>query len=395
MKEQVFNTDHLEKVRRKRRRRKVRIAVVLGVLLAGALVWLTGIGSLYLTRIGSVLETWELRLHPGNGCPVALTMGTQTRSHALTGALVLMDDRDVYVYSDTGSALRNFQHGYARPGLAAGKTRFCIYNQGGRELRIEGRSQSYGTLNTAKAIQFAAMSAGGNFAVVTQSDTYQAQMTVYSDSMDELFSWYCANEYPTIAAFSPSGREVAVGCVTSGGGTLQSVLYLVNADGERASLRRTDSLILQLTYRSSGQLAVAYDDAVVLYDARTLEVQAEYALPGSLLCCDLGGANILLVQGNDSMGAGVELTVLSDALQPVRTVSVGDMVRQCALQDGRAWLIGKNQIFCYTVEETAGADTSFQPEHRPICLIPGERKLLLLTARQIVEIMPPTEQQSE
>ena len=87
--------------------------------------------------------------------------------------------------------------------------------------------------------------------------------------------------------------------------------------------------------------------------------------------------------------------MLSDALQPVRTVSVGDMVRQCALQDGRAWLIGKNQIFCYTVEETAGADTSFQPEHRPICLIPGERKLLLLTARQIVEIMPPTEQQSE
>ncbi len=397
MQERILSTEHLERIRRKKRQRKIRAAVILCLLLMTVLIWLTGIGSTYLARIGSVLETLELQLRPGNGFPVSIAMSSDTQARPMTNALVLMDEKDVYVYSDTGSALRSFQHGYARPGLAAGNTRFCVYNQGGKELRIEGRSQNYGTLTTAHAIQFAAMAPNGNFAAVTQSDSYQAQMTVYSDTMDAMFTWYCASDHPTRAAFAPSGKQLAVGCITSGGGSLQSVLYLVDETGEIASVRRENSLILDICYRNGDQLAVAYDDAIILYDVKNdLRQTAVWQHADSLLCCDLAGQQaILAVQGDTARGSGVQLTILSPTLQVLRSVSVGDVVQQCVLQDTGAWLIGKNQVFCYTVDTQTGQDATLTPGHRPIRLIPGKKKLLLLTARRLEDITPSAEPKAD
>ena len=146
-------------------------------------------------------------------------------------------------------------------------------------------------------------------------------------------------------------------------------------------------MILGLHYPSADRLLVAYDDALLLYETRTMQVLASYTYTDNLLCCDLSGKQgILLVQGDASREAGVALTILTPTLEVARSVAVGDMVQQCAIQASRAWLIGKNQVFCYTIEETPGEDTVLQPEHRPLCLIAGGRNLLLLTARQLVEL---------
>lgn len=391
MKQRMLDTEHLEKIRHKKRMKKLRAAILLCLLLVVLLVWLTGLGSRYITKISDFFVTMDLQMHPGAGFPVSLVMDTDTRSEPMTNALVLMDSRDVYVYSSTGSALRNFQHGYAHPGLSAGRTRFCIYNQGGRELRIEGREQSFGTLNTDRAIQFVTMSANGNFAVVTQSDSYQAQMTVYSDEMDKLFAWYCADDYPTCADFDPLGETVAVGCAsTAGDGTLRSVLYLVNENGEKEKVERDNSMILQISFRAENRLAVAYDDALVLYDAENMKEIESYALTEPLLCADLSSdEGILLVQGESGRETGVSMTILSDTLKQERSETIGTMVTQCRLAKNAAWMIGKEEVFCYTVNKEEGKDFSQQLDHRPICLIGGD-PMLLLTAKQIMEIVPET-----
>ncbi len=401
MRERILDTSHLEKIRHKKRMRKIRAAVLLCLILVVILVWLTGIGSLYVTRVSDWLETLELRMRTGTGFPVALVMEPGAQGDAMTAAAVLMDDREVYVYSDTGSALRSFQHGYARPGLVVGRTRFCVYNQGGRELRIEGRSRNYGTLTTAKPIQFAAMSARGNFAVVTQSDSYQAQMTVYNDAMDAMFSWYCAEEYPVTAAFSSDGRQVAVGCLFSKGGTLSSILYLVDKNGELASVQRDGSLILKMHCRDKETLVVVYDDAVVSYDMKDLQQKTLYPLSDSLLCCDLRGEEgILLVQGDANRGAGVVLNILTEELISQRTVTVGEPVEQCLLSDGRACLMGTDKVLYYTADPTPAEDGAAMKddtvllEHRPICMI-DSRGLLLLTAQQLTALDAAVEPSAE
>ena len=41
-----------------------------------------------------------------------------------------------------GTRLNSIQSGYARPAIAAGKTRFVLYNRSGNELRVESRTQN-------------------------------------------------------------------------------------------------------------------------------------------------------------------------------------------------------------------------------------------------------------
>ena len=383
MKDQMSDLPRLEEIRRRKRRQKIWTAVIFCLILIILLLWLSGIGELYVTRAGDLLETLELRIRPGDGFPVYLSMGTDTVSRAINSALVLLDEDEVCVYSDTGSLLRSFQHGYARPGIAAGKNRFCIYNRGGRELRMEGRSRTYGVLPMDKAIQLVVMSANGNFGVLTQSDSYQAQMTVYDDSMDELFTWYCANDHPVAAALSENGKTVAVACVNSKAGQLVTTVFTADADGERASLQRTGSLPLQMVYRPSGKLLVLYDDALVLYDAN-LDTSAEFVLSGVVQCCDMQSEDGPLISLKS--GSGSLLILLDESLQPVRSVTTEEELRQC-VRHGQIWAISRRMLYCFSssAKEKSDTDTACMLTHAPICLINSSR-LLLLTAKQILTV---------
>lgn len=70
--------------------------------------------------------------------------------------------------------------GYARPALAAGKTRFVLYNRSGNELRVESRTQNLYTKQLENSIFLCAMSDNGTLAVVTEDQTSMAKLLVYS-----------------------------------------------------------------------------------------------------------------------------------------------------------------------------------------------------------------------
>lgn len=76
--------------------------------------------------------------------------------------------------------LNSIQSGYARPALAAGKTRFVLYNRSGNELRVESRTQNLYTKQLENSIFLCAMSDNGTLAVVTEDQTSMAKLLVYS-----------------------------------------------------------------------------------------------------------------------------------------------------------------------------------------------------------------------
>ena len=60
----------------------------------------------------------------------------------MSGSFVEMGGDSCVVYSLGGTRLNSIQSGYARPAIAAGKTRFVLYNRSGNELRVESRTQN-------------------------------------------------------------------------------------------------------------------------------------------------------------------------------------------------------------------------------------------------------------
>ena len=86
----------------------------------------------------------------------------------MSGSFVEMGGDSCVVYSLGGTRLNSIQSGYARPAIAAGKTRFVLYNRSGNELRVESRTQNLYTKTMDSTISLCAVADAGQVAVVAQ-----------------------------------------------------------------------------------------------------------------------------------------------------------------------------------------------------------------------------------
>mgnify|MGYP000767207102 CR=1 FL=1 len=107
----------------------------------------------------------------------------------MSGSFVEMGGDSCVVYSLGGTRLNSIQSGYARPAIAAGKTRFVLYNRSGNELRVESRTQNLYTKTMDSTISLCAVADAGQVAVVTDSTDSVAKLTVYNSSMQQQLVW--------------------------------------------------------------------------------------------------------------------------------------------------------------------------------------------------------------
>ena len=174
------------------------------------------------------------------------------------------------VWSRTGKKLNSIQSGYARPALAAGKTRFVLYNRSGNELRVESRTQNLYTKQLENSIFLCAMSDNGTLAVVTEDQTSMAKLLVYSPSMEQQLSWSMTSNdgTPLRMAFSSDSRKLAAAAVTVSGGQVMTNLYLINlASGDPVSLVNQGGVPQWLGWTSASTILAVYDTRAVLYNA--------------------------------------------------------------------------------------------------------------------------------
>ena len=213
-----------------------------------------------------------------------------------------MDTDTCVVYSFGGAKLNSVQSGYARPALAAGKSRFVLYNRSGNELRVESRTQNLYTKTLDSSIYLCAVADAGQVAVATDDTDSVAKLTVYSSAMEQVLSWNLtsAEGTPLRMAFSPDSRRIAVAAVTANGGQLTTNLYvLALAQGDPVQLGTATSVPQWLGWMSGDSVLALYEDRAVRYGANGGE-KASYDFGGSTLVdvdTENGGVALLLSGG--------------------------------------------------------------------------------------------------
>ena len=134
--------EYLEAARQRVRNRRIRRTAVLLVLLTAVVLFATGIAGSSVAALKDLTDTARIALLPGSGWPQQTGVAELEQMAPLTGSFVELGDEGCVVWSRTGKKLNSIQSGYARPALAAGKTRFVLYNRSGNELRVESRTQN-------------------------------------------------------------------------------------------------------------------------------------------------------------------------------------------------------------------------------------------------------------
>lgn len=381
--------EYLEAARQRARSRRLRRGAIIVAVLMVLVLFATGAVGTSIARAKDLVDSVHITLTPNTGWPQQTGITEPTAVAKLSGGFAEMDTDTCVVYSFGGAKLNSVQSGYARPALAAGKTRFVLYNRSGNELRVESRTQNLYTKQLENSIFLCAMSDNGTLAVVTEDQTSMAKLLVYSPSMEQQLSWSMTSNdgTPLRMAFSPDSRKLAAAAVTVSGGQVMTNLYLINlASGDPVSLVNQGGVPQWLGWTSASTILAVYDTRAVLYNAGGGE-RAVYDFAGTELkdvSVDAAG-NVALLLASGQVSQAVTLDKNLNVQFSAAVSAANSIVRAGNL----FYLLADNAVECFdasgTQQWSQNLDTS------PQALLANSKDLLLFSGNTVQKLEAPAE----
>lgn len=378
--------EYLEQARQRQRRRRIRRTAALVLLLTAVVAFATGLVGASVAKAKDLVDSISIALRPDAGWPQNTGIPELLQLEPLSGCFVELGEDACVVYSNTGSRLNFIQSGFARPALAAGRTRFVLYNRSGNELRVESRTQNLYTKTLDSSIYLCAVADAGQVAVATDDTDSVAKLTVYSSAMEQVLSWNLtsAEGTPLRMAFSPDSRRIAVAAVTANGGQLTTNLYvLALAQGDPVQLGTATSVPQWLGWLSGDSVLALYEDRAVLYGANGGE-KASYDFGGSTLVdvdTENGGVALLL-----SGGQTCTAVLLDNSLGVQYSGNVPAASHILRAADG-FYLLTDSTVECFN---KAGEFQWTQPmDAKPQAGVLNGRQLLVFSGNTVQQVTAP------
>lgn len=381
--------EYLEAARARVRTRRIRRTVIIVAVLTILVLFATGAVGSSIARAKDLVDTAVITLAPAPGWPQQTGITDPDTVQQLSGAFVEMSGDSCAVYSMNGTRLNSIQSGYARPAIAAGKTRFVLYNRSSSELRVESRTQNLYTKTMDSTIYLCAVADAGQVAVVTDNADSAAALTVYNSSMQQQLVWNLTSEQgiPLRMAFSPDSRRLAAAAVTAVGGQLTTNLYaLPLAQGDPVLLSTENSVPQWMSWLPNGFLLVIYENRAVLYNTTGGSI-------GERASYDFGGSTLVSVSAEDN---GVAL-LLSNGQTSTAVLLDGELTvgYSGSVLSASQIIRAKNDGFYLLTDSTVerfnnvGEFQWSQPlSARPRALVEG-RQILVFTGNTVQVLTPP------
>lgn len=377
--------EYLEQARARVRARRLRRTALIVAVLTAVVLFTTGLVGSSVALVKDCVDTTRIALMPGPGWPQQTGVMEPTQVLPMTGGFVELGGDSCVVYSRTGTRLNSIQSGYGRPALAAGKTRFVLYNRSGNELRVESRTQNLYSKTLENSIYLCAMSDTGTLAVATDSADSTARLTVYTSTMTEQLHWdmTSAQGTPVRMAFAADSRRLAVAAVTSSAGQLQANLFVLSlAQGDPVQLSSGDSVPQWLGWLNNDTVLAVYENCAVVYGADGGERGRFDLGGGSLVSVSQDGANAALLLENGQ----VCTAVLLDKDLNVQYSGNVPAANQILRRGQNFYLLTDSGVECFAADGVYqwGQELSVRPQ----ALIAG-KQLLVLCGNTVQQIAPP------
>lgn len=377
--------EYLEQARARVRARRLRRTALIVAVLTAVVLFTTGLVGSSVALVKDCVDTTRIALMPGPGWPQQTGVMEPTRVLPMTGGFVELGGDSCVVYSRTGTRLNSIQSGYGRPALAAGKTRFVLYNRSGNELRVESRTQNLYSKTLENSIYLCAMSDTGTLAVATDSADSTARLTVYTSTMSEQLHWDMTGTQgtPVRMAFAADSRRLAVAAVTSSAGQLQANLFVLSlAQGDPVQLSSGDSVPQWLGWLNNDTVLAVYENCAVVYGADGGERGRFDLGGGSLVSVSQDGANAALLLENGQ----VCTAVLLDKDLNVQYSGNVPAANQILRRGQNFYLLTDSGVECFAADGVYqwGQELSVRPQ----ALIAG-KQLLVLCGNTVQQIAPP------
>ena len=381
--------EYLEQARARVRAKRLRRTAFIVAVLTAVVLFTTGLVGSSVALVKDFVDTSRIALMPGPGWPQQTGVMEPTQVLPMTGGFVELGSESCAVYSRKGTRLNSIQSGYGRPALAAGKTRFVLYNRSGNELRVESRTQNLYTKTLENSIFLCAMSDNGTLAVVTDDVSSMAELQVFSPTMEQVLRWNMTSNdgTPLRMAFSPDSRRLAAAAVTAGGGQMQTNLYVVTlAQGDPVNVGSQSGVPQWVGWLSSTTLLAVYDSRAILYNAAGGE-RARYEFGGSTLrdvsVDSAGNVALLLASGQVcqlvTLDKNLNVQYSGNVASANKVVQVGQQI----------YLLTDSSVECLSAAGEYQWSQSLSA--RPQALLGDAKQLLVFCGNTVQQVTAPEE----
>lgn len=348
----MYETDDIveQKKREKRKKNLIRFVIILFLLIIAAVIYITselwlpklrGLGKQYTTIVN------DGRLAEGN-FPIEITDSEDFQLDCTGKMLCVLSDASVYFYSEEGGLIKRRQHAYANAVMDSVNDKVLLYESGGYRFSVEDRNDIIYSKTLNENIMFVRLSAEGYAAVVTTSQDYDCEITVYDRDGKTIYERKCVERVNDIS-FVDESKGCVISYIYAENGSLVTSVQETSftESSEKWTSPGLDTLGIE-TGGYSGGAAVIGIDACGYVD-NSGNICSLYRYDGEFAGGDCENGKSAVIINSYETRKYVAALFSGEGKEPIE-ISFDTPLVDIIVQDGLAYIMSQNSVVAYDFE---------------------------------------------
>lgn len=330
----------------------IRIILAFVVIFALILIAAERLNIASVTDINDNLRAFFTGLNPGDGYPYKINSGSVEDITVLNGDLFVLTNQETMTLDSTAKEIKQTAHTYSTPKIASRGSKAVIYNQNGNRFRIENRTDTLFSGETAEdeKIITAAMGAKGNVALATFSKDSASKLIVYgSNYKKSIFTWVCSQDSITSVDLSDNGSYVAVSVVGAREGEIYSKVYVFDFDYKEPRIEQEyeGTAILAVHFgKNDNVVAIGNDLISFIKSAKNIEnIDYESSTLSNFAFSEDGFTALVLSEHGSTNNE--KLVCYSPSFNDTFTAKYESAVKSITIYQGRLSVLLDDKVYVY------------------------------------------------
>ena len=285
------------------------------------------------------------RIGSGKGYEVSISGGETLNALQKSNYYYILSENNVEAYNNSGRNIFNVGHGFSRPVLKTGDTRYLVYSQGEKVLKVYTFNGLNRTYNLDNNILTANISKSGAVAIATKTEGYESKVAVYNKNNKKLYEWYSTDETVTSVCLNDSGKRLAVATVKVVNGAFVSKIYVLkfNSANPVKTYEYNGEIIYNIENSAGNNIYAVFENRIEfinILSARKKENSSDY----SLNIAKKIGNNIVTVNSLDANKSESNVFVYSLSGGLKANFKVSGEISDISIKNGRLHILTDSGI---------------------------------------------------
>ena len=286
----------------------------------------------------------------GEGFPVEFSSGKILQASGVKNGTAVLTSTTCTVYDRKGREVSRVNHSLPSPAMKCAGEFILLYKELGKTYLLRTVSDTCCEGELKDLILCAAISESGVFALVTNGDTNNSKLTVYSPDGKIIHKWKSVGYKICDVAVSPSGKYIALCGLSTDKGALVSTV-IIQKIGVRENIKEIaveNSLIADIAFSDNASVVAVADDFAanisVGKDEQYIYGYEERQLKGYDIA---GNGDIALVFSTLADGRNASVTVIDSKCREKTVINTDLTSPYVDLDGGRISLLCQSSVTRY------------------------------------------------